>query len=66
MWRASVKIDRWYSMTGNGIFDSLEMARNWALKEVNRLENEGHDRDRLAMIFDDMKPKHKGDYENET
>jgi hypothetical protein len=55
MWKASVKIDRWYSMTGIGIFDSLEMARDWALKEVDRLENEGHDRDPLAMIFDELK-----------
>ena len=64
MWQASVKfgvsplvIDRWFSMTGIGIFDSLEMARNWALKEVDRLEDEGHDRDCLAMVFDDMKPE---------
>ena len=40
MWKVVVKLDGWLSMTGMCIFHSLDMARDWAIGEVERLESE--------------------------
>ena len=39
MWKVVVKLDGWLSMTGMCIFHSLDMARDWAIGEVERLES---------------------------
>ena len=42
-------------MSGMCIFDKLEMARNWAMKEVTRLESKDSTLEgRLVMVIDEI------------
>ena len=55
MWKVVVKLDGWLSMTGMCIFHSLEMARDWAIGEGERLESESSSYEgRLVMVIDEL------------
>ena len=55
MWKVIVKLDGLFSMSGMCIFDTLEMARNWAMKEVTRLESKDSTLEgRLVMVIDEI------------
>ena len=55
MWKVIVKLDGWFSMPGMCIFDTLEMARRWAMEEVTRLESKDSTLEgRLVMVIDEI------------
>ena len=55
MWKVVVKLDGWLSMTGMCIFHSLDMAREWAISEVERVESESSSYEgRLVMVIDEL------------
>ena len=55
MWKVVVKLAGWLSMTGMCIFHSLDMARDWAIGEVERLESESSSYEgRLVMVIDEL------------
>ena len=55
MWKVVVKLDGWLSMTCMCIFHSLDMARDWAIGEVERLESESSSYEgRLVMVIDEL------------
>ena len=55
MWKVVVKLDGGLSMTGMCIFHSLDMARDWAIGEVERLESESSSYEgRLVMVIDEL------------
>ena len=55
MWKVVVKLDGWLSMTGMCIFHSLDMAPDWAIGEVVRLESESSSYEgRLVMVIDEL------------
>ena len=55
MWKVIVKLDGWFSMSGMCIFDTLEMARRWAMEEVTRLESKDSTLEgRLVMVINEI------------
>ena len=55
MWKVVVKLDGWFSMSGMCIFDTLELARRWAMEEVTRLESKDSTFEgRLVMVIDEI------------
>ena len=55
MWRVVVKLDGWLSMKLMCIFHSIDMAREWAIGEVERLESESSSFEgRLVMVIDEL------------
>ena len=55
MWKVIVNLDGWFSMSGMCIFDTLEMARRWAMEEVTRLESKDSTLEgRLVMVINEI------------
>ena len=56
MWKVVVKLDGWLSMSGMCIFHSLDLAREWAMSEVEKLESKDSTFEgRLVMVIDELK-----------
>ena len=56
MWKVVVKLDGWLSMSGMCIFHSLDLAREWAMGEVKKLESKDSTFEgSLVMVIDELK-----------
>ena len=56
MWKVVVKLDGWLSMSGMCIFHSLDLAREWAIGEVKKLESKDSTFEgRLVMVIDELR-----------